>query len=272
MPDQQHQSGSSVNSKELQAALDAAEAAATVIRSLYQRNLAVHTKADASPVTEADVKAEEAIREILTQRFPAYGFYGEETGQQAMDAENLWLVDPIDGTKSFVRGTPLWGSLVALCEGTRVLAGAAYFPAVDELLAAAPGAGCWWNGRRCHVSDVGVIGEATVLTTDERFRERPDRLDGWRELASAAAVSRTWGDCFGYLLVATGRAEVMCDPVLSPWDAAALQPIIEEAGGSFTDWEGASTAFGGSAIATNRRLASEVRRVLAPGASSSTLP
>ncbi len=103
-----------MNSKELQAALDAAEAAATVIRSLYQRNLAVHTKADATPVTEADVKAEEAIRAILTERFPTYGFYGEETGQQAMDAENLWLVDPIDGTKSFVRECPFFSTQIAL--------------------------------------------------------------------------------------------------------------------------------------------------------------
>ena len=173
-----------------------------------------------------------------------------------------------------MRGTPLWGSLVALCEGTRVLAGAAYFPAVDELLAAAPGAGCWWNGSRCRVSDVRAIGEATVLTTDERFRDRPDREHGWRSLANAAAVSRTWGDCFGYLLVATGRAEAMCDPVLSPWDAAALQPIIEEAGGTFTDWDGVTTAFGGSAIATNRRLATEARELLARAepASSSNRP
>ena len=136
------------------------------------------------------------------------------------------------------------GSLVALCEGTRVLAGAAYFPAVDELIAAAPGAGCWWNGRRCYVSDVDTLDKATVMTTDERFRERPYRESAWRALATASAVSRTWGDSFGYLLVATGRAEVMCDPVMSPWDAAALQPIIEEAGGTFTDWDGVATAFG----------------------------
>jgi len=251
-----------VNSKELQTALDAAEAAATVIRSLYQRNLAVHTKADASPVTEADVKAEEAIRAILTECFPTYGFYGEETGQQSMDAENLWLVDPIDGTKSFVRGAPLWGSLVALCEGDTVLAGAAYFPAVEEIVVAAPGAGCWWNGQQCSVSSVGDLSASTALTTDERFAERPERRRGWETLAARVEVSRSWGDCFGYLLVATGRAEIMCDPVLSPWDAAALQPIIVEAGGVFTDWSGRGTAFGGSAIATNRALGAEARALL----------
>ena len=160
-------------------------------------------------------------------------------------------------------GAPLWGSLVALCEGDRVLAGAAYFPAVDELVAAAPGAGCWWNGSRCRVSSVSAVADATVLTTDERFPDRPERAAGWRALARRASVSRTWGDCFGYLLVATGRAEAMCDGTLSIWDAAALQPIIEEAGGVFTDWLGAPTAFGGSAIATNRLLAEDVRSLLA---------
>jgi fructose-1,6-bisphosphatase/inositol monophosphatase family enzyme len=139
---------------------------------------------------------------------------------------------------------------------------------VDELVAAAPGAGCWWNGSRCHVSDVDTLAQATVLTTDERYRERPEWQAGWRALSAAAGVSRTWGDCFGYLLVATGRAEAMCDPVMSPWDAAALQPIIEEAGGTFTDWNGVTTAFGGSVVATNRRLDGEVRALLAQTAST----
>ena len=144
-----------------------------------------------------------------------------------------------------------------------MLAGAAYFPAVDELLAAAPGAGCWWNGSRCHVSSVTSLADATVLTTDERFPENPERAAGFRALARVASVSRTWGDCFGYLLVATGRAEVMCDGTMSVWDAAALQPIVEEAGGVFTDWLGVATAFGGSAVATNRLLADEARATLA---------
>jgi histidinol-phosphatase len=234
----------------------------------YRSRLTVETKADGSPVTVADRAAEEAARAWVRTRFPEDGILGEELGEERPGARRRWIIDPIDGTKSFVRGAPLWGSLVALCEGDQVLAGAAYFPAVEELVAAAPGAGCWWNGSRCQVSSVAALAEATVLTTDERFSERPDRRDGWLALSHAASVSRTWGDCFGYLLVATGRAEVMCDPIMSPWDAAALQPIIAEAGGVFTDWTGAATAFGGSAIATNRALADDVRAVLAPGASS----
>jgi len=228
----------------------------------YRTNLAVETKADGSPVTVADRAAETAARAWVQSRFPQDGVLGEELGEERPGAARRWIIDPIDGTKSFVRGAPLWGSLVALCEGERVLAGAAYFPAVDELVAAAPGAGCWWNGSRCQVSTVGALADATVLTTDERFSERPERAAPWRALARVASVSRTWGDCFGYLLVATGRAEVMCDGTMSVWDAAALQPIIEEAGGVFTDWLGVPTAFGGSAVATNRALADEVRTVL----------
>ena len=243
-------------------AAELARITGTVALRHYRSNLTVETKADGSPVTIADRAAETAARAWVQSRFPEDGVLGEELGEERPGAPRRWIIDPIDGTKSFVRGTPLWGSLVALCEGDRVLAGAAYFPAVNELVTAAPGAGCWWNGSRCRVSSVSTLAEATVLTTDERFPERPDRAEGWRALARASSVSRTWGDCFGYLLVATGRAEAMCDGMMSVWDAAALQPIIEEAGGVFTDWLGVATAFGGSAIATNRLLAADVRAVL----------
>jgi histidinol phosphatase-like enzyme (inositol monophosphatase family) len=253
-------------------AAELARLTGTVALRHYRSRLTVETKSDGSPVTVADRAAEEAARAWVRARFPEDGVLGEELGEERPGARRRWVIDPIDGTKSFVRGVPLWGSLVALCEGEHVLAGAAYFPAVEELVAAAPGAGCWWNGSRCHVSAVDALEAATVLTTDERFRERPERRAGWLELSRAASVSRGWGDCFGYLLVATGRAEAMCDPILSPWDAAALQPIIEEAGGVFTDWTGVATAFGGSAIATNRALADDVRALLVPAVRPSTSP
>lgn len=263
-PDQTRPTGAALTLDErIAPAAELARLTGTVALRHYRSNLTVETKADGSPVTIADRAAETAARAWVQSRFPDDGILGEELGEERPGAARRWIIDPIDGTKSFVRGTPLWGSLVALCEGERVLAGAAYFPAVDELVAAAPGAGCWWNGRRCHVSSVRSVSEATVLTTDERFREGPEREAGWRSLARSASISRTWGDCFGYFLVATGRAEVMCDPMMSVWDAAALQPIIEEAGGVFTDWSGRQTAFGGSAIATNRALAAEARALLA---------
>ena len=161
-----------------------------------------------------------------------------------------------------MRGVPLWGTCVAVCEGDNVLAGAASYPAVDEYITAALGEGCWHNNTRCHVSEVASLGEATVLVTDDRNFPSVDRRTGWRLLSHQAAVSRGWGDCYGYLLVATGRAEVMVDPVLNPWDAPPFLPIIEEAGGVFTGWNGRRDAFAGDAIATNRALADTARALL----------
>lgn len=246
----------------LQAAAEVARVAGDVAMQHFRSALAVETKGDGSPVTIADRAAERAAREWIAARFPGDGVLGEELGAERPDAPRRWILDPIDGTKSFVAGVPLWGTLVAVAEGETVLAGAAYFPPVGELLAAAPDEGCWWNGARCHVSAVDRLDQAVVLTTDERFAGRPEWRDDWRKLAARARLSRTWGDCFGYLLVATGRAEVMVDPVMSAWDAAALQPIIMEAGGVFTDWHGQPTAFGGSTVATNGALAAAVRELL----------
>lgn len=225
----------------------------------YRSLLTVETKSDGSPVTIADREAETAAREWLAARFPHDGVLGEELGETAGSSGRRWIIDPIDGTKSFVRGVPLWGSLVALVEGERVLAGAACFPAVAETIAAAPGEGCWWNGQRAQVSDCATLAGATVLITDERTFRTASKRDGWRTLIGEASIARTWGDCYGYLLVATGRAEAMVDPIVNAWDAACFQPIIEEAGGVFTDINGAATAFAGSAIATNKTLAGVVR-------------
>jgi histidinol phosphatase-like enzyme (inositol monophosphatase family) len=231
--------------------------------------IAVETKGDGSPVTAADRAAEEAARAWLAERFPRDGVLGEEFGVTRPDARRRWVLDPIDGTKTFVRGVPLWGTLVACVEGegpdAAVLAGAAYFPAVGELVAAAPGEGCWWNGARARVSSTAALGEAMVCTTDPKFAHRPERRAGWRRLEDAALLSRTWADCYGYLLVATGRAEVMADAVTGDWDSAALLPIVEEAGGVFTTWEGARSGMGGSAVATNAALAAEARRLLGVG-------
>jgi len=248
----------------MQAVAEVARRAGDVALAHFRKSLAIETKRDGTPVTVADREAEARAREWIEARFPDDGILGEELGVQNPNAERRWILDPIDGTKTFVRGVPLWGTLVAVAKGEEVLAGAAYFPAVGEALVAAPGHGCWWNGAKCAVSAVADLGAATALITDERFGENPARGDAWRALSSRAAVARTWGDCYGYLLVATGRAEVMVDEILSPWDAAALFPIVREAGGVFTDWGGRATAFGSNAIATNAALADEVRRLLAP--------
>ena len=247
------------------AAADVARVAGDHAMRFFGAGVDVETKGDGSPVTIADRGAEQVARAWIEARFPGDGILGEEFGLTRGDAPRRWVLDPIDGTKTFVRGVPLWGTLVACVAGDEVLAGAAYFPAVREMVAAAPGEGCWWNGARARVSDVASLDRAMVLTTDPKFGHRPERRDAWRALEDAAGLSRTWADCYGYLLVATGRAEVMVDAIVGDWDTAPLLPIVEEAGGAFTTWDGRRTAFGGDAIATNGALAAEARRVLGRG-------
>jgi histidinol-phosphatase len=224
--------------------------------------LVVETKSDGSPVTVADRTAEKRAHEWLAQHFPKDGIVGEEFGTQRFDAPRRWIIDPIDGTKSFVRGVPLWATLVALVEGETVLAGAVNCAAAGEMVGAALGEGAWWNGSRCSVSTVDSIANATVVTSDDRFPKHRDRRTRWDKLADAAKVARTWGDGFGYVMVATGRAEVMADDTFAIWDAAAPYAIVTEAGGLFTSWKGQSGPFGGDGIATNMSIAPAVREAL----------
>ena len=243
----------------MQGAETLARLAGAVALRHYRTALTVETKGDGSPVTIADREAESVARAWLAEHFPADGILGEEFGETEGTSGRRWMLDPIDGTKAFVRGVPLWGTLVALVEGEQVLAGAAYYPAVDELVVAAPGEGCWWNGRRASVSGVQTLDEATALITDDRTFPNAAQRAGWERLAGAVQIARGWGDCYGYLLVATGRAEIMVDPIMNPWDAACFQPIIEEAGGMFTDLHGRRTAFGGQVIATNAAVSTAAR-------------
>jgi histidinol phosphatase-like enzyme (inositol monophosphatase family) len=245
----------------LQAAGELAALTGRTALEQFRHDLTIETKPDGSPVTIADRQAERQARDWLARRFPEDGILGEEEGTTVGRSGRTWLLDPIDGTKSFVRGVPLWGSLVALVEQDRVLAGAAAFPAVGEHLSAARGAGCWHNGTRCRVSSQAELARATALTSEvERFAT-PEARRAWDALAQAVTVTRTWGDCYGYLLVATGRAELMVDVGLHPWDIACFVPIIEEAGGRITDLEGGAYPPLENAIATNTALADEVRRI-----------
>jgi len=249
----------------LEAVEELARKAGDCALEYFRTGVRVERKPDGSPVTIADRNAERLARDWITARFPKDGVLGEELGSDNPNATRQWIIDPIDGTKTFVRGVPLWGTLVAVAEGEQILAGAIYCPAVKELVCAAPGEGCWWNGERARVSDVSDISRATVLTTDERFSATPERRAQWKKLMSKVEIVRTWGDCYGYMLVATGRADLMADGKMSVWDAAALQPVITEAGGVFTDWTGRETAFGGNAIASNAALAREARALLCAG-------
>jgi histidinol-phosphatase len=245
-----------------QAAAEVAALAGARALRYWRSALDVERKSDGSPVTRADREAETVAREWIAARFPEDAIVGEEFGESPGRSGRRWLLDPIDGTKTFVAGVPLWGSLVALVDGDTILAGAAAFPAVGELLSAAPGEGCWHDGRRVAVSRVARLAQATVLTTGLGHELPGPRHAGFERLARKAAVARTWGDCYGYLLVATGRAEAMLDARMHDWDSAPLFPIITEAGGVFTDWEGRPTGLGGSSVATNRALAAEVRALI----------
>lgn len=247
----------------MQPAAELARLAGDNAMRFFGSALAVESKKDGSPVTEADRSTERLAREWIGLRFPADGIVGEEFGSSRPDAPRQWIIDPIDGTKSFVHGVPLWGTLVAVMEGDEVLAGAAFLPAIGEMIVAGAGEGCWWNSKRCAVSTVAEISAATVLTSEARFDLSAGRyLHGWRSLSEKAAISRTWGDCYGYLLVATGRAEVMVDPVLSLWDIAPFVCIVPEAGGVMTDFDGKLGAFATSAIATNSAIAEAARAIL----------
>lgn len=255
----------------MQAAAEVARVAGAVALRYFQSpSLEIRSKPNGSPVTNGDLASEQSARDWISTRFPEDGILGEEFGVERAHARRRWVLDPIDGTKTFLRGVPLWGTLVAVVEGGKVLAGAANFPALGELVCAAPGEGCWANGERSKVSSIGRLSDALVLTTDETFTAFPARRSQWLELEKQSGMTRSWGDCYGYLLVATGRAEAMADAALSEWDAAAFLPIVEEAGGVFSDWDGQRRIDGGSAIATNRALAQAVRAALAPGSGGTT--
>jgi histidinol-phosphatase len=244
-----------VTSKELQAALDAAEAAAVVIRSLYQRNLTVHTKADATPVTEADVQSEQAIRALLTERFPGYGFYGEETGQQSIDAESVWLVDPIDGTKSFVRECPFFSTQIALMRAGRFVLGVSSAPAYGEVAWAEEGRGAHMNGRPIHVSKVAALSGAIVSSGNLKTLARSGAWSRYGDLVGHVNRIRGYGDFVHYHLLARGSLDVVIESDVGILDIAALTVIVREAGGTFTDLHGGEVGLNTtSVLATNGLL------------------
>lgn len=235
----------------------AAVIAGEVIMPLYDSGTAVEWKADATPVTEADRGAERAMREFLAKETPAFGILGEEYGEEPGDGRHRWILDPIDGTKSFIHHVPLFGTLVALERDGEPVVGVVACHAVGETVAAATGLGANLNGAPARVSDTAEISDATVLTTSARVRSGK-RAAGLDRLLAVANLSRTWGDCYGYLQVATGRADIMVDPAMNFWDVAALAPVIREAGGTLTTWDG-DEPLGNNSVATNGKLH---RRVL----------
>jgi histidinol phosphatase-like enzyme (inositol monophosphatase family) len=246
----------------LGAAIAAARlAAADTLRWFNSPTLVVDTKADASPVTQADRAAEAILRRQLLGAFPDDAFLGEETGATAGTSGYEWIVDPIDGTKSFIRGVPLYATLVGCRQAGQGVLGVIAIPALDEMVYAARGAGAWHvRGSAApvpaRVSTRATLRESLVCSSDftsfarwSGGRAAGDAARG--RIESACGVVRTWGDGYGYLLVATGRADVMIDPLLNAWDAAAVETVVTEAGGRFTDWRGRASIDSGDGVATN---------------------
>ncbi len=224
--------------------------------------LGLEHKADATPVTLADREAESLIRRRIEAKFPEHAILGEEFGSDDKngdkDATHRWIVDPIDGTKAFIRGVPLYGVLVGLEIEGRTEVGAAYFPALDEMCVAATGLGCTLNGRAVRVSDKTSLAESTIGFTDIASFAKYGQGEAWGRLAAASYDRRGWSDAYGHMLVATGRMEAMCDPVMSPWDCGPFPVLLREAGGYFGDWSGNETVYGNEGLSTTRALLPEV--------------
>jgi histidinol-phosphatase len=239
----------------LATALEAARAAADVVRHYYQSNVAVTIKADKTPVTEADVETEKAIRSILAARFPEHGFFGEETGRSAIDAEYLWLVDPIDGTKAFVREYPMFSTQIALMHRGRLVLGVSSAPAYGELAYAEIGVGAWLDDRPIRVSEVAVLEEAALSTGNLKSFATGPRWGAFGRLVGRLNRIRGYGDFLHYHLLASGKVDAVLESDVNILDIAACAVIVEAAGGRVTDLEGGPlTLASTSVLATNGRL------------------
>ncbi len=252
----------------------AREAGEVTLRYFRRQDLVIEDKADRSPVTIADRSAEQLLRERIGERYPDDGIIGEEFGAAGGTSGYEWVLDPIDGTKSFIHGVPLYTTLAAVLRDDQPCLGVIHAPALGETVYAAQGGGCWYVGQKngqpqqARVSNVKTLSDGLLLTSEiEGFRDpaKGDRMEVFLRLQRRARVARTWGDAYGYLMVATGRAAVMIDPIMKLWDAAPLLPIIEEAGGHFSDWQGDRTIRAGEAVATNGLVRDEVLAITRPG-------
>jgi myo-inositol-1(or 4)-monophosphatase len=239
----------------LEFATDLAYRAGRITLGYFNAGVRPDYKPDDTPVTAADRASEIFIRGELEKKFPTHAILGEEYGETGIQNSGMrWIIDPIDGTKSFIRGVPLYGVLIGLeIEGV-VRVGAAYYPGTDEMLCAAEELGAWWNGRRAHVSEETSLEKAWVCFTNIRNMAKYDRAEAWERINARAYASRGWSDAYGYLAVATGRAEAMLDPVMATWDCGPFPVIFKEAGGYFGSWDGREGHLHREALACNQAL------------------
>jgi histidinol-phosphatase len=247
--------------RRLEVAIAAAQAAGAVALRYFRTDLQVERKADFSPVTVADREAEQAAVALLKEAYPSHGILGEEYGAHGGDGPK-WIIDPIDGTKSFIRGIPFFATLVALEEDGEITTGAVYAPALDDLLYAQKGQGAFDRNGPLRVSRIDTVRRAMLVFGGAGVLRNRGYWPAYERLVDASGRQRGYGDYFGYTFIARGQAEAMIDVDLKPWDLAALKIIIEEAGGRFTDFSGQATAYGGSAIASNGLVHDEIRALL----------
>ena len=210
---------------------------AVIVPHFGRPDLAIESKADASPVTIADRRAEEVMRSLINKRYPHHGIIGEEYGEERADADYVWVLDPIDGTVTFASGCPLFGTLIALLHEGKPVIGAIYQPLLDQLVIG-DNRLTTLNGRPVRMRNCASLDQATLLTTDLSNIGKYKQRDNFERLAAEVGLFRTWGDCYGYLLLATGWADIMIDPIMKIWDVMALVPVIRGAGGLITTWEG----------------------------------
>lgn len=250
------------NLKDLLAvATEAAYLAGRNALAYFNTGVAIDTKSDDTPVTLADREGEQIVRKHIARYFPTHSVIGEEHGTTpGGDPDYKWYVDPIDGTKSFIHGIPLYSVLIGCEIRGRVGAGVIYLPSLDEMISAADGLGCSWNGRPARVSKVPSLKESMLLCTDIKMAR--NRSDAYDRLEAATKLQRCAYDAYGYALVATGRAEVVIDPIMNEWDCGPLPVVLREAGGRYSSWKGESTIHGGDAVATNAGVYDEVMRIL----------
>jgi myo-inositol-1(or 4)-monophosphatase len=253
---------------DLQLALELAEKAGKLTLDYYGRkSLQVFSKRDDSPVTEADRKTEELIRQGISTRFPEDGAFGEEFDERPSGNGRRWIIDPIDGTRSFIHGVPLYGVMIALEVDGKLQLGVINFPALGELFHAEDGCGAFMNGELIRVSSIADAVDATVLFTEKEYLLDSLSTHPVDMLRSSAGLVRGWGDCFGHMRVASGRAEVAVDKIMSPWDCAAIIPIIKEAGGCCFDYDGRTTIYGRGLVSANMTMGTAILDAICSGES-----
>ena len=239
-----------------------AERSSEIIKSYFLNpNLQIETKSDASPVTQADKEAEEVMRKLIRKNYPSHGIIGEEYGSEKESAEFVWTMDPIDGTKSFVSGVPLFGTMISLCYQGQPILGLIHQPILN-MLCLGTNKSTQVNGKRVRMRKITQLSQASLLTSDVKNIETYQNKQNFDLLVKKTGLFRTWGDAYGYLMIAAGWADILIDAIISKWEICAVLPIINGAGGVVTSWGGGNALLDGSCVVAHKNIHTQVVRIL----------